>query len=117
MIAKGQNRNPNYIRFHNALREVVGRRGIRDDVSRYEAIGFGLVEMHRPERSGLLGSFPQIASPLHLSGFLDTLYARYDERFVVSAPDLARVTRRLEWDPVSPGLTVPALDYEGRTAG
>jgi len=69
------------IRFHNALRQLAGRRGIRNDVSRYEAIGFGLVEM---------------------------------ERFVVSAPDLARVTRRLEWDPASSGLQVTDLDYGAR---
>ena len=62
------------VRFHNALRELVGRRGIRDDVSRYEAIGFGLVEMHGPERSGLLDSFPLEDSPLALGLLFDTLY-------------------------------------------
>lgn len=106
------------VRFHNALRELVGRRGIRNDVSRYEAIGFGLVEMHGPSRTGLLNSFPHEDSPLKLSGFFDTLYARYDERFVVSAPDLAATTRRLEWDPNSAGLAPPVgLDYLPRTAG
>jgi hypothetical protein len=99
------------VRFHNALRELVGRRGIRNDVSRYEAIGFGLVEMHGPQRNALLDS-----CPLKLSGFFDTLYARYDERFVVSAPDLSRVTRRLEWDPASPAFQVPNLDYTPRTS-
>lgn len=105
------------VRFHNALRELVGRRGIRDDVSRYEAIGFGLVEMHGDERNSLLESFPQKDSPLRLSGFFDTLYARYDERFVVSAPDLASTTRRLEWDPASPAFQVPGLDYAPRVDG
>jgi hypothetical protein len=104
------------IRFHNALRELVGRRGIRDDVSRYEAIGFGLVEMHGEDRNALVPSFPDKKSPLHLGAFFDVLYARHDERFVVSAPDLASVTRRLEWDPASPGLKLPGLDYERRTA-
>lgn len=104
------------VRFHNALRELVGRRGIRNDVSRYEAIGFGLVEMQGPDRNGLLGSFPLEDSPLKLSGFFDTLYARYDERFVVSAPDLSRVTRRLEWDPRSPAFSLPDLDYSPRVS-
>lgn len=104
------------VRFHNALRELVGRRGIRNDVSRYEAIGFGLVEMHGPQRSGLVETFPPPDSPLNLVGFFDTLYARYDERFVVSAPDLARVTRRLEWDHTSDGLTAIASDYAPRTS-
>jgi len=105
------------VRFHNALRELVGRRGIRNDVSRYEAIGFGLVEMHGPDRCGLLQSFPGEGSPLLISDFFNTLYARYDERFVVSAPDLSRVTRRVEWEPASPGLVLPGLDYEARIAG
>jgi hypothetical protein len=104
------------VRFHNALRELVGRRGIRDDVSRYEAIGFGLVEMLGETRGGLLASYPPNDSPLRIAGFFDTLYARYDERFVVSAPDLLKVTRRLEWDPTSPGLAVPGLDYSSRVA-
>ena len=39
------------VRFHNALRELAGRRGIRNDVSRYEAIGFGLVEMRGAARN------------------------------------------------------------------
>lgn len=103
------------VRFHNALRELVGRRGIRNDVSRYEAIGFGLVEMHGADRRALLENFPREDSPLRLSDFFATLYARYDERFVVSAPDLARVTRRREWDPASPALSLFGLDYERRT--
>ncbi len=102
------------IRFHNALRELVGRRGIRNDVSRYEAIGFGLVEMHGVHRNSLLESFPVLESPLNLRGFFDTLYARYDERFVVSAPDLSRVTRRLEWDSKSSAFRLPGLDYAPR---
>ncbi len=57
------------VRFHNALRELVGRRGIRDDVSRYEAIGIGLVEMHGDHRNVLLESFPLSDSPLKLRAF------------------------------------------------
>ena len=47
-------------------------------------------------------------------------YRRYDERNVVSAPDLAARNRRLEWAPDSPALQIdvrPALDYEPRVAG
>ena len=33
-----------------------------------------------------------------------TLYLRYDERYVYSAPDLASKTRRIEWSPESPAL-------------
>lgn len=113
-ISEGGEPVAGIVRFHNALRELVGRRGIRDDVSRYEAIGFGLVEMHGENRSGLLASFPAIDSPLRLSDFFNKLYARYDERFVVSAPDLASVTRRREWAPESPALAQFDPGYAAR---
>ena len=104
------------VRFHNALREFVGRTGIRNDVSRYEAIAFALVETSGDALHQLFDAFPPANSPLRLSSFFDTLYARYDERFVVSAPDLASTTRRLDWDPASPGLELPGLDFAVRTA-
>lgn len=113
-ISEGGELVAGIVRFHNALRELVGRRGIRDDVSRYEAIGFGLVEMRGDNRNGLLASFPTTESPLRLSDFFNTLYARYDERFVVSAPDLSSVTRRREWDPGSPAFTGLDIGYEPR---
>jgi hypothetical protein len=102
------------MRFHNALRELLGRRGIRNDVSRYEAIGMGLVEMEAGNRGALLESYPVEDSPLRLERFFDTLYLRYDERFVTSAPDLSSVTRRLEWAADSPALQVRGLDYDAR---
>jgi hypothetical protein len=34
--------------------------------------------------------------------FFPTLYRHYDERFVVAAPALSSVTKRLEWSPDSP---------------
>lgn len=102
------------MRFHNALRELVGRRGIRNDVSRYEAIALGMVEMEAASRGALLDSFPAEDSPLRLERFFDTLYLRYDERFVTSAPDLSSVTRRLEWAFDSPALQLDGLDYEAR---
>lgn len=103
------------MRFHNALRELVDRRGIRNDVSRYEAIGLGMVEMQADHRGVLLASYPAHDSVLRLERFFDALYLRYDERFVTSAPDLASKTRRLEWVAQSPGLNMPELDYQPRT--
>lgn len=116
-MAEGGEPVASIIRFHNALRELVGRRGIRDDVSRYESIGFGLVEMEETERGQLLDSYPEHESPLLLRKFFDTLYARYDERFIVAAPDLASVTRRHMWDPESPALSALSIDYETRIDG
>lgn len=103
------------MRFHNALRELVGRRGIRDDVSRYESIALGLVDMEQSARGALVAAYPSDESPLHVERFFSTLYLRYDERFVTSAPDIASVTRRAEWSAGSVTLDdLPGLDYEVR---
>jgi hypothetical protein len=104
------------MRFHNALRELVGRRGIRNDVSRYEAIALGMVEMDSLSRGALLANYPDELSPLRLERFFETMFLRYDERFVTSAPDLASKTRRLAWAPDSPALQNLLLDYEPRIA-
>lgn len=104
------------MRFHNALRELVGRRGIRNDVSRYEAIGLGMVEMESTARGALLANYPEEESPLRLERFFETLFLRYDERFVTGAPDLASKTRRLAWAPDSPALAAIEVDYEARVA-
>ena len=94
------------VRFYSALRELEGRRGIRDDISRYEAVSLGLVKMRGGAAGRLLSSFPTADSPLHLNRFFGTLYRRFDERFVYGAPDLKSVTRRLEWSPESPALAM-----------
>jgi hypothetical protein len=113
------------VRFHNALRELTGRRGIRDDVSRYESVSLVLVDPAGPPAGQVLASYPTADSPLRVEQFFDTLYMRYDERYVYSAPDLKSVTRRREWSPESPALTrdhfsttFPAstFDYQPRIA-
>ena len=108
------------IRFHSALRELAGRRGIRNDISRYEAASLALVNVRNGGTvSRLMTGFPPESSPLHTRSFFSTLYRRYDERFVYGAPDLKSVTRRLEWSPESPALIENGdrlLDYEVRLA-
>ena len=106
------------IRFHNALQELTGRHGIRDDISRYEAVALSMVDMRADARGEASTLYPDEHSRLRLERFFDTLYLRYDERYVFSAPDLKRVTRRLEWSPVSPAFVgasaVDSLDYSAR---
>jgi hypothetical protein len=122
-IRKGGEPAETIVRFHSALRELTGRRGIRDDVSRYEAIALGLADTAQTGVGSLLATFPPEGSPLRFEHFFERLYVRYDERFVYGAPDLKSVTRRLEWSPESPALhlngrrgsgDVPVLDYEPR---
>jgi len=117
-ISEGGEPVAGIIRFHNALRELTGRRGIRDDVSQYEAVGMGMVDMGLDRRGDMLSTFPDEHSPLRLERFFDTLYLRYDERYVFSAPDLSRVTRRLEWSAASPAFVEgpAAFDYKFRVS-
>lgn len=104
------------VRFHAALREMSGRHGIRDDISRYEAVSMGLVKVRSGLAGRLLTGFPTEDSPLHIERFFSTLYQRYEERFVYGAPNLKSVTSRLEWSQDSPALAAASsrLDYEVR---
>lgn len=114
-VALGEGDEPvtSIVRYHNALRELAGRRGIRDDVSRYEAVSLTLVGSGGPEPGAVLPGYPPAESPLRVEGFFATLYRRYDERYVYAAPDLLNVTRRREWSPDSPALA----DLAGSTGG
>jgi hypothetical protein len=111
-------------RFHSALRELTGRRGIRNDVSRYEAVTLAMIEIAGDRAGDVLSEFPPHDSPLRVEQFFQTLYLRYEERYLFGAPDLKPITRRLEWSPDSPVFGVPGpgedafpdLDYEPRLA-
>jgi hypothetical protein len=91
---------------------MTGRRGIRDEISRYEAMTIALIEPKGNAAGSVFTGFPPIKSPLHMSLFFQTLYQRYEERFVYGAPLLADrgLTTRLEWDPGLPVFTREATD-------
>jgi len=108
------------IRFHSALRELTGRRGIRNDVSRYEAVSLAMIEMADATAGELLSGFPPTGSALRFEEFFKSLYLRYDERFVYSAPDLKNITQRICWDSESPALSdviAESLEYVSRIDG
>ena len=118
-IAITQSRRPveSIVRFHSALGALTGRNGIREDASRYEAISLALLDTRDSAVGHPLTDFPPPGSPLRLEHFFETLYRRYDERYVYSAPDLESKTRRLEWSPDSPVLESEIcnrLEYEIR---
>jgi len=112
------------LRFHAALRELTGRRGIRNDGSRYEAVALALIETTGVETGEVLAGFPPHDSPLRLEQFFQTLYLRYEERYLYGAPELRTITQRLAWSPASPVFDhtesdtseFPALDYALRLA-
>ena len=102
-----------------ALGALTGRKGIRNDVSRYEAISLAMIDTRKESRGRMLPDFPPPESPLRLEEFFETLYTRYDERFVYSAPDLESKTGRIEWSPDSPvveSLAESSHGYDLRVA-
>ncbi|SRR5581483_1866850 len=107
-------------RFYSALLELHGRRGIRNDISRYEAIALALIDTSAAAAGTSLSAFPPADSPLRFEQLFSTIYLRYDERFVYAAPTLKSVTERIEWGPDSPafepGRLPIELDYEPRLA-
>ena len=118
-VALTESRGPveSIVRFHSALGALTGRNGIREDASRYEAISLALINTRDGAVGRALPEFPPSDSPLRLENFFETLYRRYDERYVYSAPDLKSKTRRLGWSSESPALESDIcnrLDYEIR---
>lgn len=113
------------IRFHAALRALSGRVGIRDDVSRYEAVALALVETGDPHAGTILKEFPPEGSSLGFDKFFPALYAHYDERYVYGAPSLRTTTARRHWAEASPALSpdqssaacLAQLDFLPRTGG
>ena len=107
------------LRFHAASTEMTGRRGVRNDMSRYEAVAMAMVDTRREFAGRLVEEFPSSDSSIHFASFFDTLYRRYDERYVVGAPKITSRTRRAIWAPDSPvfqGALPQELDYPIRAS-
>jgi hypothetical protein len=90
-------------RYHDVLLGLAGRRLVRDDYTRYEAVSLTLVEAQGDAAGQPTAQFPPADSPLHLARFFDTLYAVYDLRFPYIAASVPSL-RRQEWDIDSPAL-------------
>lgn len=92
-------------RYHDAIARLAGRRDMRNDITRYESMCVVLVSPGEATLGELLGTYPPANSPLRFDRFFENIYTQYDLRFVYGAPNLAKKTRRLAWDPDSPALT------------
>jgi hypothetical protein len=104
-------------RYHAALSGLAGRAGVRNDLTRYEAVALVLASPGMATGAGIVQHYPPPQSPLLISQFFSRLYMQYDERFVYGAPALARMTQRLAWDPDSPAFEDPRIgDLEPRVA-
>jgi hypothetical protein len=95
---------PCIVRYHQALSGLTGRNGIRDDVSRYEAVALTLVNADENDLGAIIAHYPPQDSPLRFEQFLHTIYTQYDLRFVYQAPELVSRTYRIGWDESSPAL-------------
>lgn len=115
----GEAATDSIIRFERALSEMSLRQGIRDEISRYEAMALALVEPKGDQAGSIFQGFPLQDSPTHHAKFFQTLYQRYEERFVYGAPLLAErgITTRFEWAADSPAFEGVELDFEPRLAG
>jgi hypothetical protein len=101
--------------YARAMTRLTGRRDLRDDVSRYEAISVILASPYPEDAGGIDNTFPGANSPLGFSMFFDTLYTQYDLRFVYGAANLRARTQRLTWAADSPALqSEPAGDCRPR---
>jgi hypothetical protein len=109
------------IRAYSRLLEgLTGRRLVRNDYARYEAVGLALVKAKAAKReSPLLATFPTADSPLTLDAFFSAIYRTYDMRFpyTYTDPGLRHLTR-LEWHPQSPALvTLRKIEAAGEPLG
>ncbi len=101
--------------YAQAMTRLAGRRDLRDEISRYEAISLVLASPNLESLGQVVRSFPGRNSPLLFSKFFQRIYREYDLRFVYGAPNLRRKTRRLTWASDSPALRVPlAAEWEPR---
>lgn len=105
-------------RYHLALSGLTDRDGLRNDVSKYEAIALTLVNTDDESLGTVFEGFPPLGDPLHFSNLMPTLYRQYDQRFVYQAPDMMKVTFRKGWASDSPALKDWAhIEYEPRLVG
>lgn len=91
-------------RYHDVLLGLAGRRLVRDDYTRYEAVALAMIESVAGSAGKLFTAFPPADSPLGIEPFFETVYRTYDLRFPYVAVSVAGL-KRLNWDLDSPALT------------
>jgi hypothetical protein len=102
-------------RYHEVLTRLSGRRDIRDDITRYEAVSLVLASVGKGATGIVDSAYPSHESPLRFERFFERIFEQYDLRFVYGAPALDRITRRLVWDPDSPAFKEQqAKEYDPR---
>ena len=90
-------------RYHDVLLGLAGRKLVRDDFTRYEAVSLALVNSTGELAGTLFTAFPGADSPLNLANFFETVYRIYDLRFPYLGASISGL-KRLAWDASSPAL-------------
>jgi hypothetical protein len=103
-------------RYHEVLRRLNERSGIRNEVSKYEVVSLCVASADPRTVGASVPTAPPATSPLNFERFFDRLYQAYDLRYVVAAPGLQGSTRRVVWEPTSSALRTTTLDYAPRTS-
>lgn len=93
--------SPQILRYHAALSEMTGRRFVRNDYTRYEAVGPILVENGPGAAKIMNDDFPVGGSPLRMETFFSRLFETYGLRFPARAEQVP-IARRAEWASDSP---------------
>jgi len=91
------------LRYHDLLADLTGRKFVRNDLTRYEAVGLLLVESGLEDAGEVFPHYPVADSPLRYGTFFDTLYRTYDLRFPFRNPKIRKAVRVI-WDPASPAF-------------
>lgn len=105
-------------RYHLALSGLTNRVGLRNDVSKYEAIALTLVNTDEESLGTIFEGFPPPDDPLNFRNLMAVLYRQYDQRFVYQAPDVKGQTQRRGWAADSPALADwRHVEYEPRLVG
>lgn len=91
-------------RYHDILAKLTGRTFVRDEPTRYEAVGLMLVESRRAQAGSIFQPFPRRDSSLRAESFFDTIYGHYDLRYPYMAGRV-RSAQRVAWDEASPAFS------------
>ncbi|MFQ5424573.1 MAG: hypothetical protein ACE5F9_11405 [Phycisphaerae bacterium] len=105
-------------RYHDAMVELTGRKGVRNDFTRYEVVAIVLAGPSGEAIGEVITSFPRSKSRLLFAGFFEAMYRVYDHRYVFAAPGLKKATARRTWHSDSPAMAmVREFGFEPRLSG
>ncbi len=92
--------------YARILEALSGRTLVRNDYSKYEAVGLVLLRVN-PQKGEppVLSTFPSMNSDLHIDAFFANLYHMYDLRYPFTYTDPSvKNLERVAWDAKSPVL-------------